>query len=211
MKRPKLPQLRTPKKYRDGKVLTAVVKAFEENLARARTIENIPARFKALTILERKAQKQVAHIEKALWTPRGNQSVASLSGALGTGIAAGIFLGLGPGGAIVGVPFIVVDSVLRSKDEKNKATEGHPRHSLVCLGKALTDIRDERTAVAMSYPAELAGTPAFDSLCENNPALMRVLSEAFRKGQQARPDSLPQPAPDLTAALSKPRLPQVKR
>ena len=213
MKRPKLPQLRIPKKYRDGKLFGAVISAIDEKFEQAKGIEDTRARFIALGRVEKIAEKQYVYLWRKVHGVRSRREGATLAG-YGT-----LSVGACVGGLIFGAPVLVPvglgvfmfglsGHIIAGNvtDTMNKKKALHPLSVIEHLYNQRISVTAEMKKIALADPALLVEVPRFKTLCGENPAISVALTEAFARAQAEKPATALPAAPDLTRALAKPRL-----
>lgn len=219
MKRPKMPQLRIPKKYRDGKLLTRVVKVLQAKFAAALEIKDPADRFDALIRLEKKIDKQQRAAKRAIYETKNKQTNAGVYASGGTGIvlmftALAVAPPIAPfvlgAGAIVGFGgmfgTMIGQDVAMTRGQKSKKPNNNYK-SMRDLETTMLGTRLAMLSIAKEHPLALVEKPRFQELCDKNPDISRALTAAFIKAQAEKPATLEPPVPDLTSALTKPRLP----
>lgn len=213
MKRPKMPDLRIPKKYRDGKVLTAVMVALETACDEALAIKEVPDRFDALARLQKKIISQRNYVWNRVYSRQGKQDVALVVGGFGGGFGVYI-LGMAlvaPPLALAAIPMAAAPVLTAIYNplayKRNKKKETHPLARIDQLGALWCEVNAHLLSTAMDDPLALVEKPRFKELCGNSDKLRDALSEAIIKSRNEKLAAHSTSAPDLTAALSKPRLP----
>ena len=222
MKRPKLPTFRVPEKYRDGKVLTAALVTLEEKFTQAEAIEDPQTRFVALGRVEKKAGKLAAHATRIIHNTAQKKTYAGVYVTSGTGIglmmtsiivAPPVAPFLLAGGFVLGLGGQIGFLTARERYLNGKGAE-KPESPLACIARLESlsaAAHNARTTTALAQPMALMETPGFEALCLYNSQVQGALTTALKKAFADAQQEKPAPVTDLTAALSKPRLPQAGR
>ncbi len=209
MKRPKIPNLRIPKKYRDGKVLAAVMTALETARDEALAIEDVPTRFDALARLQKKINSQRNYVWSCVYIRQSKQDGMVAATGLGGGFGMAII-----GTALMAPPLVIAAIPIAAvpvltviynplADKRNKKKEAHPLARLNQLGALLCEVNAYLLSTALGDPLALVEKPRFKKLCGDHAQLRDALSDAIVKMRTEKPAN----GPNLAAALSKPRIP----